>query len=248
MIEWLKKAVFYLTCPLQWNARPFMTGLYATGTTASSPYYFRDYQNLSGTTYQNQKLVKMADATSYYNFCNPTGGTSFITSSEMGNMYAPIQSAYYREDNGLWVNGEIDHWYGSQGYTVTFNQNGVYLYVDNSTPYGLDVFVTVRAYEPDSDYYDYDYEILYMYNTQSISSWGTMGGYYFIEYLTPEGEIGSIDISVDASGRNLPFSATIELSGGNMMGLSGTTDGGYVRPNELAYDIEIHRVDIIIST
>lgn len=241
------ETTFSLTCPIQWGARPFMTEKYATGVSMSSAYYVKDYQNLSATTYQNQKLALMTGIRSYFNFCNPTGGPTFITPSEMGNMYAPIQSAYYRDDISFWKNGEIDYWYGLQGYTVTFNQNGVYVYIDNNTPNGLSCNVELVAYEAGS-YDEPMYQAFYFYTY--VSSWGTSGGYNGWEQDTlPPGEIGAIALEINTGGGGFNFSASIQTSGMGTIYLNGVTDGmNYTNYRELSNDIEIQRIEIQLST
>jgi hypothetical protein len=222
-----------------------MTLAYVTGFTGSSPYYFRNYQDLSGTTYQNKQLAKMVDSKLYYNFCNPTGGPSFITESEMGNMYATIQSAYYNEDYGVWTSGEIDHYYGLEGFTVTFDQNGVYLFVDNNTSYGYSCNVTMVAYEAGSlDSYSY----VILEQSLLLSPWNANGLYVSNTTEPPEGEIGGIAIIIDADGHGFNFSADIQTAGMGSISDNGQTDGyGMTYPVGLSNNIEIQRIEIQIS-
>ena len=236
---------FELTCPITWN-RAFMTGLYATGISMNSPYTVKGIQNLSATTYQDQKLAMMTDINYYYNFCNPVGdGLTFITQSEMGKMYSPIQSAYYRDDNYSWKNGEIDYWYGYQGFSITFPYEGVYTYVDNNSPYSISCTVTIVAFEPDSP--DYNYEIFSTY--RSPNPWSMQGGYDGNATEPPSGEIGAIGIMIDSGGYGLNYTAHIVTSGMGTLYDSGATDA--MTPTdriELSNDIEIQRIEIEVST
>ena len=232
---------FSLTCVIP-GGGAYMTLKYATGiTAATSSYYFKNYQILSGTTYQNQKIARMSEVSSYFNFC--TGATSLIIpQAQLGTRYAAINNTYYKPMYTYpWHNGDIDY-YTLEGFTVTC-VSSMRLTLNNNLYYDEEFVVTLQA----NDIYG---EVSHLLFNHYLDVPLQSESYVFItpQNIPPdaEGEISSITLTVETmEGASRNFSAMIMTAGMGAIYTNGQT--GTPKTEDLSNNIEIQSVYVEVS-
>lgn len=213
---------------------------YATGiTAATSSYYFKNYQNLSATTYQNQKIARMSEVSNYFNFC--TGATSmFIPQTQMGTRYATINNAYYKPMYTYpWHNGDIDY-FTITGFTVTC-ASSIPICLHNNVYTNAEYNVSLWAVEVGGGT---EYPLLMQYFNLTQGEETTI--YYYNGQNPPEGEIGSLKLMIyESNGINYNMSTSITTAGMGTIWINGQTS----REEEeyLSNNVEIQEIFIQVS-